>query len=133
MLDEIKMNYMLSSSNSFPVQSSKPINIIVHIASSNHEHRYPYAIGTIFRIHQWPNEQPSIKHLLFFANVQNGVGAKILNLLLHCESISDACQKLCYSTEDSSKDCVDFSRFNFVFCQLESTKCIIFQRFSIYL
>jgi hypothetical protein len=57
-----------------------------------------------FRTHPWPNEQLSVKHLLFFANVQNGVGTEILSLLLNSESISDSCRKLCYFKEESSKD-----------------------------
>jgi hypothetical protein len=57
-----------------------------------------------FRTHQWPNEQQSVKYLLFFANVQNSVGTDILNLLLNSESISDTCQKLYYSREEDSSN-----------------------------
>jgi hypothetical protein len=57
-----------------------------------------------FRIHQWPNKQQSVKHLLFFANIQNSVGIDILNLLLNSGSISETCQKLSYSREEDSSN-----------------------------
>jgi hypothetical protein len=62
------------------------------------------------RTNQWSNEQQqSVKHLLYFANIQNSVGTEILNLLLNGELVSDTCQKLSYSREEDSRNYfVDF-------------------------
>jgi predicted transcriptional regulator len=58
-----------------------------------------------FRIHQSLNEQQqSIKHLLYFANIQNSVGTELLSLLLNGESISDTGQKLCYTKQEDSSE-----------------------------
>ncbi|CAF1008863.1 unnamed protein product [Adineta steineri] len=55
-----------------------------------------------FRTHPWLNEQQQfVKHVLYFANIQNSIGADILNLLLNSESISDSCQRLYYSKRDN--------------------------------
>ena len=59
-----------------------------------------------FRTCPWPNEQQSVKHLLFFMNVQNSVGGEMVHLMLNnSEPISETCQRFSYAREDnSSKD-----------------------------
>ncbi|UJR23738.1 hypothetical protein I4U23_026715 [Adineta vaga] len=59
-----------------------------------------------FRTQPWLNDQQSIKHLLFFANIQNSVGTDILNILLNSENISDICQRFFYTKENDSKSTV---------------------------
>ena len=58
-----------------------------------------------FRAHPWTNDQPqSVKYVLYFANIQNGVGTDMLNSLLNSETISDTCQQFCYTREEDSSE-----------------------------
>ncbi|CAF0974994.1 unnamed protein product [Adineta steineri] len=60
-----------------------------------------------FRTHPWLNEQQQfVKHVLYFANIHNSIGADILNLLLNSESISDSCQRLYYSKRDNQQSTI---------------------------
>jgi hypothetical protein len=57
-----------------------------------------------FRTYPWSIEQQqsSTKYLLFFGNIQNGVGIDTMNLLFPSESISSTCQQ-CHFTRENQQ------------------------------